>query len=150
AFPPHVGPLSLQSILLEQYELHSGEAIPVGALRLPRLARWELRRPSALSMESIWIHGVHRDEILYHHLCPTEGEFAILLLIAGASVPAHGDSVSRVMIDEQGRNLVDLLLASVVEAFPARLKGDRFDPECADLPQAFPGVIAQGFEINGT
>ena len=70
---------------------------------------------------------MHRDEILYHHLGSTEGEFFIFLLIASASVTAHGHPVSRVVIDEQGGNLVDLLLTSVVEAFSPRLKGNRFN-----------------------
>src|SRR5207237_10668321 len=101
AFPPHVGLLPLQSILLEEHKLHSGEPIPVGTLRLPGLARWGLRGPLALGVESIWVNGVHGDEILYHHLRPTARELLILLLIAGTSMTSHRHAIPRVVIDQQ-------------------------------------------------
>jgi hypothetical protein len=95
-----------------------------------------------LSVQSIWGNGVHRDEILYHHLGPTEGELFIFLFIASASVTAHGYPISRIVIDEQNGNLVDLLLTSVVEAFSSHLKGDRFNTQCTNLPQTLPRRIA--------
>src|SRR5882724_473313 len=127
AFPPHVGPLLLQNIFLKQDKLYSGKPIPEGTLRFPRLPRWELRRPLALSMESICIDGVHGDEILCHHFSSSQGEFPIFLLIAGARVTPHRDPVSWVVIDEQGGNLVDLLLASSIEELAGSLKSNRFD-----------------------
>ena len=38
-------------------------------------------------------------------------------------------------------------LPVVVEAFAPGLKGNRFDTQCADLPQALPRFIAQGCEV---
>jgi hypothetical protein len=85
-------------------------------------------------MESIWFDGVHGDEIPHHHLCPAEGEFPILCVITGTRMTAHGDPISGIVIDQQGRNLVDLLLAGAIEEFPAGLKGDRFHAQGANLP----------------
>ena len=76
--------------------------------------------------------------------------FLIFLLITGARVTAHSDPVSRIVIDEQGGDLVDLLLAGRVEELAAGLKGDRFDTQSADLPQTLPRLIAQGFEVDRT
>src|SRR5262245_1450907 len=143
-------PLSLQNIFLQQDELHSGKPIPVGALRFPGLPWWGLRRPFALSMESICIDGVHGDEILRYHLSSSQGEFVILLLIAGTRMAAHSDPVSRIVIDEQAGDLVDLLFAGSVKELPACLKGDWFNTQCADLTQTLPRVIVQGFEVQRT
>ncbi len=123
ALPPHVGPLSLEHIFFKQHELHSGKSILEGALGFPRLPRWGLRRPLALGMESIGIDRVYDGQILCHRLRSGQGELAIFLLITGARVTAHSDPVSRVVSDEQGGDLVDLLLTGRVEE--PRLRPER-------------------------
>jgi hypothetical protein len=95
-----VGPLSLQNIFLEQDELHPGKPISVGPLRFPRLPRWGLGCPLALSVESIRIDGVYGDEILHDHLRPRQGEFPVLVLVAGARMTPHSDPIARIVIDE--------------------------------------------------